>query len=373
LVFHLISRIQILIEYTAMSDKATMKGLVYLGPGEKVWADRPHPTILKPTDAIVRIHKTTICGTDLHIMRGSVKTVSKGRILGHEGIGVVTAVGDHVTTKKVGDKVLITCITSCGKCRRCKKGHYGQCEDGGWVLGNTIDGCQAEFVRIPHADHSLYLLPQGCDEDAMVMLSDILPTGLEVGVQDGELEVGQTVAIVGSGPVGLAAMIAVLSYSPTMLIMIDRDVHRLQIAKERGATHVIDNSEGQAVDEVLKLTQQHGVDLVIEAIGLPVGWEISERIVAAGGNIAILGVHGHPVTLHLESMWYKNFKMTAGLVHTSTIPKLMDGVMAGRVPARGLISHYFKMSNMLEAYETFTFADKYKSLKVIIENDLSTK
>ena len=348
-----------------------MKALVYYGPGIQKWEERKKPEVEKSTDALVRIHKTTICGTDLHIMKGNVETTAPGRTLGHEGVGIVEQVGTGVSNFKAGDRVLISCITSCGKCSYCKRGVYGHCSDGGWILGNTINGCQAEYVRIPHADNSLHHVPAGADEEALVMLSDILPTGLEVGVLDGKVQPGQTIAIVGAGPVGLAALITAQFYSPAEIIMVDLDDNRLEVSKSMGATQVMNNRNNDAIERILKFTEGKGVDVAIEAIGTPAGWNICEEIVCAGGNIAILGVHGKSVTLHLEKMWKKNFTMTAGLVHTTTIPMLMKGVLSNRIHPKRLISHHFKMSEMLQAYETFTNAAQHRALKVMITNDIS--
>lgn len=348
-----------------------MKALVYYGAGVQKWEDKPEPSLLAATDAVVRMKKTTICGTDLHIMKGNVATVNSGRILGHEGIGVIEEIGSGVTEHQVGDTVLISCITSCGKCAMCKKGSYGHCAYGGWLLGNTIDGCQAEYVRIPHADGSLHSLPAGADEEAYVMLSDILPTGLEVGVLDGKVRPGCTLAIVGAGPVGLAALLTAQFYSPARIFMVDIDDHRLQIAQQLGATDLINNQNGKAVEELMKRTAGVGVDVLIEAIGTPAGWDICENSVAAGGNIAILGVHGKSVTLHLEHMWKRNFVLTAGLVHTTTIPMLMSAVQAGRLQPRQLISHHLGLSEMTHAYEVFGAAATHKALKVMMTNDIS--
>ena len=348
-----------------------MKALVYYGPLSQKWEDKPEPNICFPTDAIVRMKKTTICGTDLHIMKGNVPTVDSGRILGHEGVGVIEEIGSGVTEHKVGDTVLISCITSCGKCSNCKKGSYGHCLNGGWMLGNTIDGCQAEYVRIPHADSSLYQVPADADEEALVMLSDILPTGLEVGVLEGKVHPGCTLAIVGAGPVGLAALLTAQFYSPARIIVIDRDNNRLQVAESLGATDLINNSDGTAVAEVMKLTKGIGADVVIEAIGTPAGWDICENSVAAGGNIAILGVHGKSVTLHLEQMWKRNFTLTAGLVHTTTIPMLMKAVQSGRIQPRKLISHHLGLSDMIHAYDVFGTAAHHQALKVMMTNDIS--
>jgi alcohol dehydrogenase len=347
-----------------------MKALVYYDIGIKKWEEKVRPEILKKSDAIVKILKTTICGTDLHIMNGCVPTVTKGRILGHEGIGVIESIGSSVTNFKEGDKVLISCITSCGKCEFCKKSFFGHCSDGGWILGNTIDGCQAEYVRIPHADNSLYHIPNNIDMESLVMLSDILPTGLEVGVMEGKIKFGSTIAIIGAGPVGLAALITSQFYSPSKIIMVDLDENRLEISKSLGANVTINNKNGTAVEEILNLTDGKGVDVAIEAIGTPPGWYICEDIVCAGGNIAMLGVHGKAVTLHLERMWKKNFTLTAGLVHTSTIPMLMNAIINGKIDSKKLISHHFKLSEMENAYHVFKNAAEYKALKVMITNDL---
>src|ERR1700756_1443927 len=270
----------------------TMKALVFHGPGQKSWEEKPKPVILKPTDAIVKIFKTTICGTDLHIMKGDVPEVTDGRIIGHEGVGVIEAVGSAVSNFKPGQHVLISCITSCGKCSYCKKGMYSHCEDGGWILGHLIDGTQAEYVRIPHADNSLYPIPAGADEEALVMLSDILPTGFECGVLNGRVKPGDVVAIVGSGPIGLAALLTAQFYSPAIIIMIDLDESRLAVAQRFGATHVLNRGKDGVVDRVMALTAGRGVDAAIEAVGIPGTFELCEKLVGAGGVIANIGVHG---------------------------------------------------------------------------------
>lgn len=309
-----------------------MKALVYHGPGQRALEDKPKPIIKLPTDAIVRITKTTICGTDLHIMKGDVPTVTDGRILGHEGVGVIEQVGASVANFKVGAHVLISCITSCGRCTNCKKGMYSHCENGdGWILGNLIDGTQAEYVRIPFADNSLYPLPANADEEALVMLSDILPTGFECGVLNGQVKPGDTVAIVGAGPIGLAALLTAQFYSPAELIMVDTDDNRLALATQFGATKVINNGDGQAVAQVLALTDQRGVDVAIEAIGIAASFDICQAIVTAGGHIANIGVHGKPVQLNLDKLWSHNITLTTRLVDTVTTPLLLKTVMAGKL------------------------------------------
>jgi alcohol dehydrogenase len=269
-----------------------VKALVYHGPGKKSLDERPVPPLVAPTDAIIKMTRTTICGTDLHILKGDVPTCEPGRVLGHEGVGVVQQVGSAVSSFKPGDRVLISCISSCGKCDYCRRGMYSHCTTGGWILGNRIDGTQAEYVRIPHADTSLYPIPAGADEEALVMLSDILPTGFECGVLNGKVQPGSTVAIVGAGPIGLAALLTAQFYSPAQIVMIDRDPNRLEVARRFGATACIDIGRADPVSEVMKLTEQTGVDCAIEAVGIPATFELCEAIVASGGVIANVGVHG---------------------------------------------------------------------------------
>ena len=281
------------------SETKSMKALTYRGPGKRAWEDRPKPGVQAPTDAIVRVTTTTICGTDLHILKGDLPAVESGRILGHEGVGVIEDVGSEVTAFKRGDRVIISCVTSCGRCKFCRKSMYSHCLTGGWILGYQIDGTQAEYVRIPHADTSLYALTPGLDEEVGTMISDILPTGHECGVLNGQVKPGDVVAIVGAGPVGLAALLTAKLYSPAELIMIDVDDHRLEVARSFGATNVVNSADGKAVDRVMALTKQAGVDVAIEAVGVPATFDICQSIIAPGGRIANVGVHGKPVELHL--------------------------------------------------------------------------
>lgn len=343
-----------------------MKALVYKGPGQKALEDRPMPVIQAPGDAVVKVVKTTICGTDLHILKGDVPTCAPGRILGHEGVGVIDAVGAAVSTFKPGDRVLISCISSCGKCDYCRRGMYSHCTTGGWILGNAIDGTQTEYVRIPHAETSLYPIPEGVDEEAMVMLSDILPTGFECGVLNGKVSPGSTVAIVGAGPIGLAALLTAQLYSPAEIIMIDLDDSRLEIARRFGATQVINSSDGKAAETVSSLTSGRGVDTAIEAVGVPATFELCEDLVAPGGVIANIGVHGKAVDLHLETLWSRNIAITTRLVDTATTPMLLKTVRSGRIDPTRLITHHFTLDQILDAYDTFSRAAETKALKVII-------
>jgi alcohol dehydrogenase len=344
-----------------------MKAFVYGGVGRKSLEDRPKPGITDPGDAIVKMVKTTICGTDLHILKGDVATCAPGRILGHEGVGTIETVGAGVTTFKAGDRVLISCISSCGKCEYCRRGMYSHCTTGGWILGNAIDGTQAEYVSIPHAETSLYPIPEGADEEAMVMLSDILPTGFECGVLNGKVSPGSTVAIIGAGPIGLAALLTAQLYSPAEIIMIDLDDNRLAMAMKFGATRTINSADGKAADKVKALTDEKGVDTAIEAVGIPATFELCEQIVAPGGVIANIGVHGHKVDLHLETLWSQNIAITTRLVDAVTTPMLLKTVQSGKIDPTRLITHHFKLDQILDAYDTFGRAAETKALKVIID------
>ncbi|MDP2816888.1 MAG: zinc-dependent alcohol dehydrogenase family protein [Polaromonas sp.] len=344
-----------------------MKALVYNGPGQKNLQERPKPVIEAGTDAIIQITRTTICGTDLHILKGDVATCLPGTTLGHEGVGVVESVGAGVTTFKPGDRVLISCISACGRCEYCRKSMYSHCTTGGWLLGHRINGTQAEFVRIPHADTSLHPIPPGADEEALVMLSDILPTGFECGVLNGKISPGASVAIVGSGPIGLAALLTAQFYAPATLIMVDIDDNRLAVAKRFGATHSVNSSAGDAARQVMALTGGRGVDTAIEAVGIPATFGLCQDIVAPGGTIANVGVHGVKADLHLERLWSHNVTITTGLVDTFSIPMLLKTVQSKRIDAAQLITHRFKLDNILQAYDTFGKAADTKALKVIIE------
>jgi len=344
-----------------------MKALVYKGPGQKAVEDRPKPEISAPTDAIVKMIKTTICGTDLHILKGDVPTCTPGRILGHEGVGVVDQIGSAVTAFKPGDHVIVSCISSCGKCDYCRRGMYSHCALGGWILGNKIDGTQAEYVRIPFADTSLYHVPADAEEDALVMLSDILPTGFECGVLNGKIEPGSTVAIIGAGPIGLAALLTARFYSPSEIIMVDMDDNRLQMSSRFGATNVINNKDGKAVEKIMKITDGRGVDTAIEAVGVPATFIMCEDIVAPGGTIANIGVHGVKADLHLERLWDRNIAITTRLVDTVSTPMLLKTVQSHRIDPKQLITHHFKLDNIMDAYDTFSSASTTSALKVLIE------
>jgi len=344
-----------------------MKGLVFSGAGKRSFEELPDPQIEQSTDAIVKIVKTTICGSDLHILKGDVPTVLPGTVLGHEGVGIIEEVGAGVSTLKKGDRVVISCISACGKCYYCRKGMYSHCSHAGWVLGHTIHGTQAEYVRIPFAETSLHKIPEGMDEDALVMLSDILPTGYECGVLNGKVTPGCSVVIIGAGPVGLASLLTAQFFSPAEIIMIDLDDHRLVASTQFGATHTINSSKISPVESVMALTEGRGADVVIEAVGIPATFELCQDIVAPGGTIANVGVHGAKADIHLERLWAHNISITTRLVDTVSTPMLMKTVQAKKIDPKKLITHRFKFDDILEAYDTFERASETKALKVIIE------
>lgn len=346
--------------------KATMKALVYGGPGKIELKDVQVPAIIKPTDALVKILKTTICGTDLGILHGKTPSVQPGTTLGHEGVGVVEEVGSAVRNFKKGDHVIISCITSDGSCEYCKKQMYSHCEDGGWILGHLINGTQAEYVRIPHADNSLYPVPAGANEEALVMISDILPTGHEIGVLYGCVKPGDTIAIVGAGPVGMAALLTAQFYSPAKIYMIDLDENRLAQAKKFGATDTINTGKEDAVKRIMAETKD-GVDVAIEAAGFPATFDICQGIVRPGGHLANIGVHGHSVDLQIQNLWIQNIAITMGLVNTNTIPMLLKTVVSGKIDPNQLITHHFKLDNIMQAYQVFGNAAAEKAMKVMIE------
>ena len=345
-----------------------MKALVYHGPGKKSWDEVPNPTIELPTDAIVKIDSATICGTDLHILKGDVPAVRDGTILGHEAVGTIVETGDSVTNFHIGDKVLVSCITSCGKCRYCKEGRYGQCSGGGgWIFGHLINGLQAEYARVPYADNSLYKVPVGMTDEQVLFLSDILPTSFEVGVLNGGVKPGDTVAIVGAGPIGLAAVMTAKLYTPGRIIVIDLADARLAKAKEFGADVTINNGREDAVKIVMELTGGLGADVAIEAVGVPSTFELAAELIRPGGTLANIGVHGKPVTLHLETLWIRDVTITTGLVDSRTIPQLLSLISGGRLDPTVLATHRFPLADAMEAYDVFAAAATTQALKVVLE------
>ncbi len=349
-----------------------MKAYEYLKPGHAQLTNKEKPTITSSTDAIIRIVKTTICGTDLHIIKGDTPEVKSHTTLGHEGIGIIEEIGDNVNNFKVGDKVIISCISSCGKCYYCKKGIYAHCENGGgWILGHLVDGTQAEYVKVPFADNSLYHAPSNLKDDALVMLSDILPTGYEIGVLKGKVKPGCTVAIVGAGPVGLAALITAQFYSPAKIIMIDLDDNRLETAKELGATHLINSKETETAIKKVKSLNPRGVDVAIEAVGIPQTFDLCQNLIGVDGTIANVGVHGLPVQLDIDKLWIKNINVTTGLVSGNTTEELLEALKSKIIQPEQLVTHYSKLSEIECAYDLFRNATNHKAIKLIIENDIT--
>ena len=348
-----------------------MKALVYHGPGLRAWETTPDPVILEPTDAIVRIDSSTICGTDLHILKGDVPEVRPGTVLGHEAVGTIVEIGAAVTTLKGGDRVLVSCITSCGRCRFCREGHYGLCTGGGgWIFGHLIDGLQAEYARVPFAETSVYKVPEGLTDEDVLFLADILPTAYEVGVLNGRVGPGDTVAIVGAGPIGLAAVMTAKLMTPGRVVVIDLDTARLARAREFGADVTIDNGHEDAVAAVKELTGGVGADVAIEAVGVPETFELCTDLIRPGGRVANVGVHGHAATLHLERLWIQDVTITTGLVDTVTTPTLMQLVELGKLDPTLFATHRFALEDTMAAYDTFSAAAESNALKVVLGTQL---
>jgi alcohol dehydrogenase len=344
-----------------------MKALVYHGPGERSWETAPDPTIQEPTDVVVRIDSSTICGTDLHILKGDVPEVKPGTILGHEAVGTVVETGAAVTTVAEGDRVLVSCITSCGRCRFCKEGHYGLClGGGGWIFGHLIDGLQAEYARVPFADTSVYKLPDALSDEDVLFLADILPTAYEVGVLNGRVEPGDTLVVVGAGPIGLATIMTAKLHTPGRIVAVDLADARLEKALEFGADVAINNGREDAVARVLELTDGLGADVAVEAVGVPATFELCADVIRPGGRVANAGVHGCPATLHLERLWIRDVTITTGLVDTVTTPKLLKLIAEGRLDPTPFATHRFALDETEEAYDTFADAAATNALKVVL-------
>jgi alcohol dehydrogenase len=327
-----------------------MKALTYQGPGQKAWQDVPDPVIQQDTDAIVRVDTVTICGTDLHILKGDTPEVAAGRILGHEAVGTVTQVGTGVKTLAEGDRVLVSCVSSCGTCRFCREGRFGQClGGGGWILGYMIDGTQAEYVRVPFADTSTYRVPAGSSDEEILMLADILPTGYEVGTLNGHVQPGDTVAVVGAGPIGLSAILSARMFSPGHVVAIDLADTRLEAAKAFGADLTVNNGREDCVAFVKELTDGLGADVAIEAVGMPDTFELCTSLVRPGGRVANIGVHGKPAVLHLESLWIRDITITTGLVDTYSTPTLLRLVAARQIEAARFVTHHFELGDIIRS------------------------
>jgi alcohol dehydrogenase len=350
-----------------------VKALVFEGPGEKSWTTAPDPQIKHPTDVIVRMDTTTICGTDLHILKGDVPAVTPGRILGHEGVGVIMEAGSAVTRLAEGDNVIVSCIKSCGQCSFCHEGLFAHClgDEGasgiGWVFGHLIDGTQAEYVRVPYAESSVYKLPEGVTNQQGVLLSDILPTGFEIGVQYGGVKPGDVVAVIGAGPIGLSVIATAGLYGAARVIAADLDANRIEQAKKFGATDGVNSGDADWKEQVMALTDGWGVDVAVEAVGVPQTFQMCTEIVRPGGRVANIGVHGSSVDLQLQKLWIHNITISMGLVNTNTTPMLLKLVASGRLNVDYFITHHFKLNDMTDAYDTFGRAAETDALKVVLD------
>lgn len=347
-----------------------MKALVYHGAGQKAWEDVPDPTIQDPNDVIVQVDTTTICGTDLHILKGDVPAVTDGRILGHEAVGTIVEVGAGVTKFAKGDRVVVPAITSCGTCSYCRVGMASHCQSAGgigWILGHLIDGTQAEYVRVPFGETSLHKVPGSLTDAEVIFVSDIFPTGFEIGVQDGHVQPGDNVVVIGAGPVGLAAMYTAGLYGPKKVIAVDLDEYRLgQATTNFGATHAVNSGKDGWKDEVMELTAGRGADVVMEAVGIPATLEAAFELVRPCGHIANIGVHGKPVTLPIDRLWIQNLTMTMGLVNGTTAPMMIELIEAGKLDIRPMATHNFTFDQVIDAYDVFGNAGANKALKVVI-------
>src|ERR1700681_1922044 len=354
----------------ATKRRNAMRALVYHGPGQREWEEVPDPVIEQPTDIVVRIETSTICGSDLHILKGDVPETKPGTILGHEATGTVMEVGSAVTTVKKGDHVLLSCISSCGRCAYCKQGRYGACTGGGgWIFGHTIDGTQADYVRVPFADTSVYKIPAGLTDEQVLFLSDILPTSFEVGVLNGKVSPGDSIAVVGAGPIGLSVLLTARLFSPGKIIAIDLADARLKKAREFGADITINNTTGDTVAQVMAMTDGLGVDVAIEAVGTPATFELCADLVKPGGHVANVGVHGRSATLHLEKLWIRDVTITTGLVDSYTIPRLLNLIKGGRLDPTVFVTHRFALGDAVAAYDVFAAAAETGALKVALKRD----
>lgn len=346
-----------------------MKALVYHGPGQRGWDDVPDPTIIDPTDIVVRIDTSTICGSDLHILKGDVPETTPGTVLGHEAVGTVQEIGSSVSTVAVGDRVLMSCISSCGRCRFCKETRYGQClGGGGWIFGHLINGLQAEYARVPFADNSVYKIPEELSDEQVLFLADILPTAYEVGVLNGKVSPGDVVAIIGAGPIGLAAILTASLYTPGQIVAIDLADGRLESARHFGADVTINNGREDPVARTMELTDGLGADVAFEAVGVPETFELATDLIRPGGRVANIGVHGHSATLHLEKLWTRDVTITTGLVDTRTIPQLMKLVASGRLDPTVFATHHVSLQDTMSAYDTFADAANTGALKMVLES-----
>lgn len=346
-----------------------MKALVFHGPGSKSWTDVPDAQLVDPTDVVVRVDTTTICGTDLHILKGDVPAVTAGRVLGHEAVGTIAEIGSAVTDLNVGDRVLVPAITSCGKCGPCRSAMPSHCATVGgigWIFGHLIDGTQAELVRVPHAETSVHVLPETVTNEEAIFLADVLPTGFEMGVRNAAVQPGDSVVVVGAGPIGLAAIRTAGLYGAATVIAVDVSESRLKRSIAFGADMTVNGEREDVRQRVLELTNGLGANVAIEAVGIPETFDVCTELVRPGGRIANVGVHGKPVTFHLEDLWIKNITLTTGLVNGTTVGTLLELLAHGKIDAAAFGTHSFQLDQMVDAYEVFANADTHDALKVVI-------
>lgn len=346
----------------------TMKAFVYHGP-EKMSLDQvPKPTIIKPTDAIVKVTTSTICGTDKHIRHGGMPEVEPGRIIGHEFCGIVEEVGSSVNKFKKGDKVAVSCVTQCMDCYYCRRGMYSQCTTGSWIYGYMIDGCQADYVRVPYADSGMYIIPDSLTDEDVLFVGDILSTGY-FGAENGNIQPGDTVAVFGSGPVGMCAMATARLWGPARIVAVDIDDSRLEFAKKNGwADYGLNPQKVDVVQALKDMTGGRGADVTIEANGFEPTFKGAIDGVRAGGTVSLIGVFEKPQVVEMNKLWIKNIAIKMGLVNANRISELIDLIKEGKLNMKPLITHTLPLSQVAEGYDIFE-ERRDNAIKVVLKDD----
>lgn len=346
----------------------TMKAFVYHGP-EKMSLDQvPKPTIIKPTDAIVKVTTSTICGTDKHIRHGGMPEVEPGRIIGHEFCGIVEEVGSSVNKFKKGDRVAVSCVTQCMDCYYCRRGMYSQCTTGSWIFGYMIDGCQADYVRVPYADSGMYIIPDSLTDEDVLFVGDILSTGY-FGAENGNIQPGDTVAVFGSGPVGMCAMATARLWGPARIVAVDIDDSRLEFAKKNGwADYALNPQKVDVVQALKDMTGGRGADVTIEANGFEPTFKGAIDGVRAGGTVSLIGVFEKPQVVEMNKLWKKNIAIKMGLVNANRISELIDLIKEGKLNMKPLITHTLPLSQVAEGYDIFE-ERRDNAIKVVLKGD----
>jgi alcohol dehydrogenase len=337
-------------------DTTTMKALVFYGPGQISLETMPIPRA-RPGEVVIRVTLTTICGTDLHILKGEYP-VKPGLVIGHEPVGVIHEIGEGVTGYQVGDRVLVGAITPCGQCNFCLGGNWSQCGGaiGGWKFGNTIDGAQAEYLRVPYAQANLAKIPDELTDEQVVLLADIASTGISAA-ESADLQIGDTVAVFAQGPIGLCATAGAKLKGASLIIAVESDPVRIQMSRRMGADAVFDFNQHDVVEEIKHLTGGRGVDVAIEALGTQATFENALRVLRPGGTLSSLGVYSGKLSVPLEPF-------AAGLgdhkIVTTLCPggkermrRLMELVRQGRLDLTPLLTHTFPLDRITEAYQLF--------------------